>query len=189
MENPGNCTQTNSYVIHNRRDVPPVEIPKTLVHATNPSGATPDLELLTSLTDPGRLTFTPVTANIPLSEEPIKGVIPEPLTTGIPNLRRMRSDVPPSPVRTLVETADVLTPTSLPLVNRAQDSAPDEWSCMWDVNITLPDFAPRMFDAAFDGATVNEMLLGTQRILEGEVENPSECVDALEEEIQTSLID
>lgn len=190
MENPGNCTQTINYVIHNNRDVAPTEIPKTLVHATKPSEISPDLELPTGLTDPARLTPTPVTAYIPLSEDPITDAIPKPPTTNIPDLRRRkRRDIPPSPIRTLVETADVMVPTSLPLVNRAQGSVSNEWSCMWDVNVTLPDSALRMFDVVFGNATVDEISLDTQRISKGELENLGECEDALEEEIQNSLID
>lgn len=190
MKNPGNCTQTNNYVIHNRRDVPAKEIPKTLVHATNPSGIQPDLEFPTGITDPGRLPVTPVTPYIPLSEGPITGIIPEPLTTDVPDFRRRRrNDIPPSPARTLAETADALVPTPLPLVNRAQSLVPDEWSCMWEVNVTLPDCAPRMFDVVFGNATVDEIPLGTQKVLKGELENLSECEDALREDIQNSLTD
>lgn len=189
MKNPGNCTQTNNYVIHNHRDVPPTEIPETLVHAPNPSGIRPDLEFPTTLVDPDHLTATPVPTYIPMSEDPVTDIMHEPLTTGIPRLRRKRSDIPPSPVRTLAETADAIVPTSLPLVNRAQSSDPDEWSCMWDVNVTLPDFSPRMFDAVFGNSTVDEIRLGARKILKGEPEILSGYGDTLGEEIQTSLFD
>lgn len=189
MENPGNCTQTNNHVIHNGRDVSLTEIPKTLVHATNPSITRPDLEFPTGVTDPGPLTATPDTTHIPLSEDPITGIIPEPLTTDIPGLRRRkRKGIPPSPVRTPNETADALAPTSLPLVDRAEGFAPDEWSCMWDVNVTLPDPAPRMFDAIFGDSTVDEISLGTRKILKGEPDSLSECGGAFEE-TRESLID
>lgn len=186
MENPGNCTQASNYVIHNGRDVPPTEIPKTLVHATNPSGNRPDLEFPTGLADPSHSTATPVTTHIPSSEDPVTDIMPEPLTTGVPNLQRKRGGIPPSPVAALAETADAQVPTSLPLDRRAQSSAPDEWSCMWEVNATLPDSAPMMFDLIFGGAVVDEIPLGSQRILEGELENLSECEDVLEKEIQNS---
>lgn len=185
MENPGNCTQTN-YVIQNRRDIPPAEIPKTLLHATNPSGIQPDLEFPTGLTDPNHLAATPATSYTPLPENPVADIIPEPLTTDTSDLRKKKSVIPPSPVRVFTGTTDTPVPTSLPPVNRAQGSASDEWSCMWDVNATLPDSAPRMFDVAFGDSTVDEMPLDAQRVLKGDL---SECGDALGEEIQNSLLD
>jgi hypothetical protein len=188
MENPGNCTQANNYVIQKSRDVPPAEIPKTLLHASNPSGIQPDLEFPTGLTDPGRLTATPVTTH--LSEDPIKEITPEPHATDISDLRKKRNRIPPSPIRTLAETVNGPVPTLLPPVNRAQGSAPDEWSCLWDVNVTLPDFAPRMFDVAFGNTTVYEIPLGSQRIMKGELEKFSEGGGALGEEIiKSSPID
>ena len=186
MENPGNCTQTIDYVIRNGRDVLPTEIPKTLVHATNPSGIQPDLEVPTGLADPDRLTATPVTSYIPLTEDPITEIVPESLTTNIPDLRK-RNDISPSPVRTFAEAADALLPTPLPLVHRAYGSAPDEWSCMWEVNVTLPDSAPRMFDVIFGNATVDEIPLGTRRVSKGELGDLGEDGNALGAGIQNNL--
>jgi hypothetical protein len=187
MDNPGNCTQTGTNVSHNGRDLSPPEIPKTLVHATTPSGIQPDLEFPTSVTDPSHLIATPVVAPLPPSEDLIASGLPEPLTTDIPDLqKRERSDIPLSPVRTLAETASAL-PTPLPIVNRAQGSTADEWSCMWDVDVTLPDSAPRMFDTIFGDTVVDEIPLVAQRIFKGELEDLSECGDVLREERQNSL--
>ena len=184
MENPGNCTQTNTYAAHNARDVPSVEVPKTLVHATNPLGPLPGLELPTTATDLNHLTATPVTAYIPPPEQSAAGIIPMPLATNIPDFQKgKRIDVPQPPVHKPTEALSAI-PTSLPLVTRAQDPPTDldEWSCMWNVDITLPDSAPRMFDAAFGDATVDNIPLAVQRILKGELEDFSECGDGLLED-------
>lgn len=158
MENPGNCTQANTYVIHEAREAPRVELPKTLLYAANPSGIQPHTLLPTRVTQ----IATPATTYIPIPTDDSVG------------WERKRDDIPPSPVRTLTQTANVLA-SSLPLVSRAQGSATDvdEWSCMWDVYVALPDPAPGMFDASFGGATIDK----TQRVAEGKSEG-SECSDA-----------
>ncbi|KAF9645475.1 hypothetical protein BDM02DRAFT_508389 [Thelephora ganbajun] len=172
MENPRNCTQTNTYVAREARDAPPVELPKTLVYATDPSGIQPHLAFPTAVTNPSRLTATP----IPTPEDSISDIISEPFTTNIPDFRK--SDAPPPPARTLTETANAV-PTSLPLTTRDQGSATDvdEWPCMWDVDVTLPDSAPGMFDAAFGNVTVDETQVVTQKIFTGDLR---ECGDAIE---------
>ena len=151
MENPGNCTQAN-HVIHKAREAPSVELPKTLLYATDPSGIQPYVVFPTRATQ----FATPVA------------------TYG---RERRRGDIPPSPVRTLARTTNVPA-SSLPLVGRAQGSVDDvdEWSCMWDVYVTLPDPAPGMFDASFGSATIDKMLLVTQEMVE--VQEGSECSDA-----------
>jgi hypothetical protein len=58
---------------------------------------------------------------------------------------------------------------------------------MWDVDVTLPDSAPRMFDTIFDDTVVDEIPLVAQRIFKGELEDLSECGDVLREERQNSL--
>jgi hypothetical protein len=183
MENPGNCTQTNTYAAHNARDVPPVEVPKTLVHATNPLGPLPGLELPTTVTDLNRLTATPVTANIPPPEKTAADIIPVPLASNIPDLQKGERIDPRPPVHKPTEALGAI-PTSLPLVARAQGPPIDldEWSCMWNVDVALPDSSPRMFDAAFGDATVDNIPLAVQRILEGELEYVSECGDGLLED-------
>jgi len=179
MEDPGNCTQTN---IREAREAPPLELPKTLVHATGPSGIQPHLEFPTGVTNPSGLAPTPITTYIPTLEDSITSITPESLTTGIVDgLRRERKDIPPPPVRTPTEIANAL-PTSLQLVRRSQDSAADGWSCMWDVDVTLPDPAQGMFDIAFGDATVDKVPLVAQRIGEGELEDLSECSDTIREE-------
>jgi len=168
MENPGNCTQTNTYVTHEAREAPPVELPKTLVHAADPSGIQPHLEFPTGVTNPSGLAPTPVTRHIPFHEDSITDMTPEPLTAGIPDgLKRERHDIFPPPVRTLTEITDVL-PTSLPLASRALGSVTDGWSCMWAVDVTLPDPDPGMFDVIFGNATVDNASLIAQRIGNGE---------------------
>jgi len=59
---------------------------------------------------------------------------------------------------------------------------------MWDVNVTLPDSAPRMFDVAFGDATIDETPLVTQGVFEGGLEGLSECSDAVGDEIEEILI-
>jgi len=59
---------------------------------------------------------------------------------------------------------------------------------MWDVNVTLPDSAPRMFEVAFGHATVDETLLVTQGAFRGELEGLSECSDAAGDEIKEITI-
>ncbi|KAF9781386.1 hypothetical protein BJ322DRAFT_1080769 [Thelephora terrestris] len=145
MENPGNCTQTNT---HNVRGIFPTEIPRTVLHATNPSGLQPDLEFPTSVTSLSYLTTSPVATVISSPKNSTTDGIPTPPAADMPDLRKgKRSDIHPSPVPTLVKTADEPIPTSLSLVA-------DEWSCMWDVNVTLSDHIPQMFDFAFGNATV-----------------------------------
>ena len=186
MENTGNCTQP---ITHNARGVPPKEIPKTVVRATNSPGIQPDLEVPTGVTSLSYLTAAPVATFIPLPEGSTTDVIPEPPTADIPDPRKgKRSGVPPSPIPTLMETADPLVPTSLPHVDHAQGPAADEWSCMWEVKATLPNPVPRLFDLAFGNATVDEIPLVAQRIVKGELEDLSECADALREEIRDSRI-
>lgn len=147
MEKPSNCTQTDTQAIHEAREAPPTKPPKTIVYATSPIGIPPRLEFPTRVT-----TYTPT------PEDSITGTIPEPLTTSIPNgPERKRNDISPPLVRMHTETADTL-PTSLPLVSRTQDSATDEWSCIWNVDIILPDRAPGMFYVASDDATVDGIL-------------------------------
>ena len=160
MENPGNCTQAN-HVIHQAREAPSVEPPKTLLYATDPSGIQPHVVF------PARATqiATPVATYIPIpTDAPVYQ-------------KRRRDDIPPSPARTITRTTNVLA-SSLPLSSRAQGSIADvdEWSCMWDVYVTLPDPAPGMFDASFGGATIDKMLLVTQGMVE--VQEGSECSDA-----------
>lgn len=155
MEKPGNCTRAGTYVAHNGREVLPTDVPKTLLHATKIRPEVP-----TSVTDPNYPTATPVATSIPLPKGPsTTDIVPKPLTADIPGIRKeKRNGVPLPPVGALAETADAPAPTSSPLANRAQDPVVDEWSCMWDVNVTLPDSAPRMFDVAFGGAIVGETL-------------------------------
>ena len=179
MENPGNCTQTNT---HEAREGPPLKLPKTLVHATGLSGIQPHLELPTGVINPSGLTPTSVTKHIPTLEDSITDISLGPLTTGIPDgLKRERNDIPPPPVRTPTEIANAL-PTSLSLVSRAQGSATDEWSCMWDVNITLPDPAPGIFDMVFGNATVDNAPLVAQSIGKGDLEDLDEGCDVIGEE-------
>ena len=162
MENPGNCTQINAYVTHEAREVSPVEFPKTLVRAPGPSGIQPHLEFPTAITDPTGLNATPLSTFIPTPKDPVTDIMSKPFPTSTPDgLEGKRDDIPTSPIRTFTNTADTL-PTSLPLVSRAQDSTTDEWSCMWNVYITLPDPAPGMFDVAFGNATVGNTPLVTQ---------------------------
>lgn len=165
MENPKNCTQTNTYVTHEAREVPHMELPKTLLYATSPSGIQPHLVFPTGISNPDRLTVTPVNTDIPT-------------LAGVPvHWESKRGDIPPSPVRTLTQTANILA-TSLPLVSRAQVSITDvdEWSCVWDVYVTLPDPASGMFDATFGGATIDKTPFATQRIAEEKLEG-NECGD------------
>jgi len=179
MENPGNCTRTN---IHEAREAPPVELPKTLVYATGPSGIQPHLEFPTGVTNPGGLAPTPATTYIPTLEDSITDATPESLTTGIPDgLKRQRNHIPPPSVRTPTKIAGAL-PTSLQLVSRTQDTITDEWSCMWEVDATLPDPAPKMFDIAFGNGTVDKVPLVAQRIGKGELEDLSECSDSVGDE-------
>lgn len=179
MENPGNCTQLN---VREAREPPPVELPKTLVYATGPSGIRPHLEFPTGVANPSGLALTPVTTHIPTLKGSITDITPEPLTTGIPNdLKKGKKNIPPPPVRTPTEVANAL-PTSLQLVGRTQTSATDEWSCMWDVDVTLPDPAPRMFDIAFGNATVDKVPPVAQRIGDGELEDLSGCSDTIRKE-------
>ena len=187
MENPRNCTQTNTYTAHEAREDPPMELPKTLVHATVPSGIQPHLELPTGVSDPTSLAATPVTTYIPTPEDSIPDVIPESFTTGIPDgLEWKRNDIAPLPLRTPTKAANAL-PT-LPPVSRAQSSAIDEWPCMWDVDVTLPNPAPGMFDVAFGGTTIDEIPLVAQREVEGESEDLGERDGAIGEDIEKSLI-
>lgn len=189
MENPGNCTQTNTYATHKAREVPPVELPKTLLHATNPSGIQPHLVLPTGVTDPDRLATTPLATYIPVPHDSIADIIPETFTTGIPiGRQRKRDDIPSSSVRTLTQTANALA-TFLPLVSRARGPTTDEWSCMWDVDATLPDPALWMFDATFGDGIIDKTPLVTQSVAKGELEDLSECSNVIEEEIEESLID
>ena len=178
MENPGNCTEINAYLIHEAREVPPVELPKTLVHAPDPSRIQPHLELPTSVADPAGINTTPLATYIPTPEDPITDIIPKPFTTGIPDrLGRKRSVIPPPSLRTLTKTTDAL-PTPLPLNSRAEGST-DQWSCMWHVDITLPDPAAGMFDATFGDATVGNVLLVAQEIGKGELEDLGGCGDVI----------
>ena len=158
MEDPGTCTQANTYVIHKAREAPPVELPKTLLHAPNPSGVQPHIVFPTRVTQ----IATPVATYIPIPTD-------HPVDWG-----GKRGNTPPSPVRTLTRTANILA-SSLPLVSRAQGSATgsNEWSCMWDVYIVLPDPVLGMFDASFGSATIDK----TQRIAKGQLEG-GECSDA-----------
>ena len=177
MENPRNCTQVNA---REAREAPPIELPKTLVYATGPSGIQPHLEFPTGVTDPSGLTPTPVPTYIPTLKDSITDITPGPLTTGIPDgLKGERNDIPPPPVRTPTDIASAL-PTSLQLVSRTQDSATDEWSCIWIVDVILPDPAPGMFDIAFGNATVDKVPLVAQKVGKGELEDLSECTDTLE---------
>ena len=161
MENPGNCSEANTYVNHEAREAPSVELPKTLLYATDPSGIQPHIVFPTRATQ----VATPVTTYIPIP------------TDGPVGWEGKRDDLPPSPIRTLTQTANVLA-SSLPLVSRAQGSVTDvdEWSCMWDVYVTLPNPAPGMFDASFGSATIDKMSLVTQGMVE--VKEGSECSDA-----------
>lgn len=179
MENPRNCTRTNTYIIHEAREAPPAELPKTLLYATNPSEIQPHLVLPTVTTDPDGLA---VTTYIPVPKGSIAdGIIPEPLATSVPiGRKRKRDHFSSSPVRMLTQSADALA-TSLPSVSHAHGSATDEWSCMWDVNVTLPGPAPGMFDAAFGDGTVEKPPLVTQVIDEGELEGLSECSGSIGE--------
>jgi len=184
MENSGNCTQTNTYVTHEAHEAPPVELPKTLVYATGPSEIQPHLEVLTDVANLNHLTAMPVTTHIPTPEDSIANIIP----TGIPAIQKRKGNgTSPSPVHALTQTVKTLT-TPLPLVNRAQRSATDGWSCMWDVNVTLPDSAPGMFDFAFGDSAADETPLVTQRIFKGVLEDLSECSDVIGEEAEESLI-
>ena len=183
MENPGNCTQINTREV---QEAAPVELPKTLVYATGPSGIQPHLEFPTAVTNPSGFAPTPVTY-IPTLKDSFTDITPEPLATGIPDgLRRERNDISPPPVRTPTEIANAL-PTSLQLVSRTQDSAADEWSCMWDVDVALPDPAPGMFDTAFGNTTVYNVPLVAQRVGKGELEDLSECSDSVGEETRKGL--
>lgn len=157
MENPGNCTRDSTYVIHEAREASRVELPKTLLYAPDPSRI-----------QPHTVSPTPVT--------PVTTYIPAPTDAPV-SWEGKRSDIPPSPVRTLTQTVNVIA-SSLPLVSRAQGSTTgvDEWSCMWRVYVALPDLAPGMFDASFGSATIDKSSLVTQRIAEGELEG-SECSD------------
>ena len=178
MENPGNCTQTNTYEAREAPSVP-VELPKTLVYATGPSGIQPHLEFPTAVTNPSGLAPTLVTTYIPTSEDSVTDIIHKPLTTGIPDdLKREGNDIPRPPVRTPTEIVNSL-PTSLPLVSRAQESTTKEWSCLWGVDAVLPDPAPGMFDAIFGNATVDKESSAPQRVVKGELKDLSGCSDVI----------
>jgi hypothetical protein len=167
MENPRNCTRSSTYTTHEPREAPPsVELPKTLLSPTAPSGLQPRLALPTDIAEPDSLVATPSTTSIPTS-------------TDIPiDRERKRDNIPQSPVHTVTQTADVLA-SSLPLASRAQGSVNDvdEWSCIWDVYITLPDIAPRMFDAALGDTIIDKTPLAVQWVAEGEL-RANECDDA-----------
>lgn len=59
---------------------------------------------------------------------------------------------------------------------------------MWDVDVTLPNPAPGMFDVAFGGTTIDEIPLVAQREVEGESEDLGERDGAIGEDIEKSLI-
>lgn len=151
MENPGNCTQSSTYAIREPRETPSAELLKTLLYPTGLSRFQPRLELPADTAEPDSLAVTPATT-------------PTPIPTGIPvDWEMKRDDIPQSPVRTVARTADVPAP-SLPLVSRAPSPVNDvdEWSCIWDVYVTLPDIAPGMFDAALGDAIIDKTPLAVQ---------------------------
>jgi hypothetical protein len=183
MENPGNCTRTDTYVAHEARGVPPTELPKTLVHVTSPSGIQPHLEFPAGVTDPS-LIATPVATDIPTFEDSITDSIPDPSAIDISGgWEGKRNETPQLPVRTPAKPANAL-PTSSPFSSRAQASAVDEWSCMWEVDVTLPDPAPEMFDATFGDTAINKTPLFTQRRVEGDLEDLSEYSNVVEEKVE-----
>lgn len=164
MENPRNCTQSSAYATHEPRETSPsVGLPKTPLYPSGLPRFQPRLALPTDTAESDLLvatTSTPILTDTPADRE------------------RKRNNIPRSPVRTAARSVDAPAP-SFPPVGRAQSPVDDvdEWSCIWDVYVILPDIALGMFDAALGDGIVDKTPLAVQWVTEGELEG-NECDDA-----------